>query len=76
MNKPKTGKYSIKKYQCIDCKTIENIGTNHWGECYPFCETCRSPTVWQCLDPIPKGYGIPEPWRIMKLADLLNLKNR
>lgn len=70
MGMPTTGLYSHKRYQCTGCKTIEVIGTNHWGECYPYCEKCRSTTVWKCLEPLPKGMAKPAPWKMVKLGDV------
>ena len=58
-----TGTYSHKPYRCTKCGREEKIRTNHWGECYPYCKTCRMQTAWECLEPVPEGYTKPEPWK-------------
>ena len=66
-----TGKYSRKAYQCKECGQEKEIGTNHWGECYPVCDICEKQTVWECLDPMPKGYEKPQLWEWVTLGDLI-----
>lgn len=68
-----TGKYSNKPYRCMQCGTEKLLGTNHWGECYPFCYVCQTTTVWECLEPIPDGYKKPEPWKLVKLGDVCEI---
>jgi hypothetical protein len=31
--------------------------------------------VHVCLEPVPVGMGIPEPWKKVKLGDLVNVVN-
>ena len=58
-----------KRYKCKECGDIQEIETNHFGECYNWghynaCKNwgCRcasspnyNPTVWICLDKEPKS---------------------
>lgn len=74
MSKPTTGKYSHKPYKCTGCGTEKSQGTNHWGAIYPYCRRCCKITVWECLEPVPEGYGVPEPWKIVKLGDIADIK--
>lgn len=67
------GKYSKKPYECTECGQEKEIGTNHWGECYPVCDVCKKQTVWKCLEPLPSGYKKPEPWKWYKLKDLVKI---
>jgi len=76
MSKPKTGKYSIKPYECTECGVKKDQGTNHWGEIYPHCSVCGTVTVWKCLEPVPDGYDTPEPWKIVKLGDVAEIEVR
>ncbi len=69
-----TGKYCVKPYKCQGCGTVKQIGTNHWGECYPFCQKCRTSTVWECQEPVPEGYKKPAPWKLVKLGDITEIK--
>lgn len=66
-----TGKYSTKPYKCTGCGQEVEIGTNHWGEVYPNCYVCGKPTVWKCLESMPKGYSEPPRWQTAMLIDLL-----
>ena len=68
-----TGQYSQKPYQCSGCGKEETRGTNHWGDIYPYCQSCRSVTVWNCLEAIPDGYVKPKPWKIVKLGDIVSI---
>ena len=68
------GKHSCKPYRCIVCGNEEEHGTNHWGKIYPHCRVCRCTTVWECLEPVPEGYGIPKDWKVVKLGDLVEVK--
>lgn len=68
-----TGKYSQKPYKCTNCGTIKTIGTNHWGEIYPFCSKCCNTTVWECLEELPEGYSKPAPWKVVKLGDICEI---
>ena len=72
VNKPTTGKYSHKKYQCGNCGHEGLFGTNHWGEFYNTkCPKCNQMSVWKCMEKPPEGYGVPEPWKTVKIKDLL-----
>jgi len=68
-----TGKYSYKLYRCTTCGLEKELGTNHWGECYPACSICRKQTVWECLEPLPEGYTRPDPWKFVKLGDVADI---
>jgi len=74
-----TGPYSIKPYRCRSCGYISQIGTNHWGECYPRCRNCgwkhplEAGQVHECLEPPPPGYDIPEPWKRVRLGDIAEI---
>jgi len=69
-----TGKYSQKMYKCRSCGTEQLNGTNHWGSIYPYCHTCRTVTIWDCLESMPDGYTKPEEWKIAKLGDICTIK--
>ncbi len=73
MSVPVTGKYTCKTYRCTGCGTEKQIGTNHWGQCYPYCGKCNTITVWECLEPVPDGYGVPEPWKLVSLGDVCEI---
>jgi DNA-directed RNA polymerase subunit RPC12/RpoP len=70
-----TGKYSYKMYRCTRCGREQLQGTNHWGEIYTPCPVCswknpkEAAPTWVCLEPRPEGYGVPEPWKNVKLGD-------
>jgi len=68
-----TGSYSYKPYKCKECGQEKELGTNHWGECYPVCDVCGKQTVWECLDPLPEGYTKPDPWKFVKLGDIADI---
>lgn len=69
-----TGNYTRKPYECTECGREEEIGTNHWGECYPFCRSCHKQTTWKCNEPAPAGYGKPMKWKRVKLGDIVEIK--
>jgi len=79
-DKPTTSKYSVKKYKCTSCGHISNIGSNHWGQVYPRCKACgwKHPMemgqVHECLEPVPEGMGVPEPWKMVRLGDIYEIK--
>jgi hypothetical protein len=73
MDRPTTGKYTTKPYVCTTCGHKHNIGTNHWGECYPRCTNCGVVCAHKCLEPVPEGYSIPETWKIMRLGDIATI---
>lgn len=60
-----------KLYQCNQCGALKLIKTNHFGECYswgnvnvcPVCPPFRRPTTWRCIEKVPDGGWIPEPWK-------------
>ena len=70
---PIFGKYSHKLYTCTKCGTVKKEGTNHWGEIYPYCQKCAKQTTWQCLEPVPEGMSIPEPWAMVRLGDVIEV---
>lgn len=39
---------SFKPYQCTQCQTEQEQQTNHYGEIYITCPTCKTTTTWQC----------------------------
>jgi hypothetical protein len=57
----------------MSCGQEKEIGTNHWGECYPFCSVCQRHTVWVCQEEMPEGYEKPEPWKLVKLGDIAEI---
>jgi DNA-directed RNA polymerase subunit RPC12/RpoP len=67
------GKYSKKDYRCTKCGHTVFRGTNHWGEIYPMCRYCNEITVHECLEPVPEGYGVPEPWKIVTLSEICEI---
>jgi DNA-directed RNA polymerase subunit RPC12/RpoP len=77
--KPTTGKYSQKRYRCCDCGHEREVGTNHWGEIYGKCPACgwkqpmRMGGRHECLEPVPEGMGVPEPWIEVKLGDVCEI---
>lgn len=79
MKKPTTSKISYKQYKCTACGYISLRQTNHYGECYPRCKKCgwkRPMETGQrhvCLEPVPEGMGVPEPWKIVKLGDICEI---
>ena len=66
------GKYSVKPYECIECGTEEEHGTNHWGDVYPWCKTCQAFSIWKCNEEIPKGYTTPK-WESVNLSEIANV---
>jgi hypothetical protein len=70
---PTTGKYSYKQYKCTKCQGEYPIGTNHYGECYPLCRKCGHVATHVCLEPVPEGMGVPEPWKLVKLGDICEI---
>jgi len=74
MGKPTTGKYTYKKHRCTGCGIVKDIGTNHWGDCYPYCYNCRTQTIWECLEEMPEEYEKPAPWKLVKLGDICEIK--
>lgn len=71
--KPTTGALSFKKYKCKKCGRVESHSTNHWGDIYCLCHYCNT-TLWECMEPVPKGYGVPEKWKQVKLGDIADIK--
>ena len=62
-SQPTTGPISRKPYECTGCTNEVELSTNHWGECYPWCDVCRKFTAHKCNEPAPEGFGVPERWR-------------
>lgn len=79
MSKPTTCKASHKRYQCTACGHVEEHQTNHYGEIYPRCRKCgwkRPMEMGQrhvCLETVPEGMGVPEPWKMTKLGDVCEI---
>lgn len=71
--KPTTGKLSYKTYECMNCGKRTDHQTNHWGEIYARCTACGHTRLFCTEDP-PEGYGIPEPWKMVKLGDICEIK--
>lgn len=59
-----TGKVTSKAYRCSECGGVQQMSTNHYGECYPFCVQCQKPTRWLCMQVLPEGWEKPAPWKI------------
>lgn len=70
--KPVTGKYTYKPYECTYCGFEKEMGTNHWGDCYPQCPHCGN-MVFKCNEPVPVGYGTPEKWKFLKLGSICTI---
>lgn len=74
-----TGRITPKMYKCTDCGYESMHSTNHYGEIYPRCKNCgwkhplSSGQVHICLESLPEGWGIPEPWKIVKLGDIAEI---
>ena len=78
MTQPKTGPYSGKPYKCNRCGNVSNIGTNHWGEVYSRCSNCSwkhplEADSHECLEPVPDGFDIPEPWTVTTLGEIAEI---
>jgi hypothetical protein len=74
--KIKTGKISYKNYKCTECGYESKHQTNHYGEIYPGCPKCARPGPKRhvCLDPIPAGWDVPTPWKLVSLRDICTIK--
>jgi len=83
MTQPTTGKMSYKRYKCKCCGYEKKIQTNHWGECYSFCNDniCPKcppfarPNTWICQEIPPEGVGITESWSQFTPDDVENAMN-
>lgn len=79
MTQKTTGPISAKLYECQRCGAQSTISTNHWGETYGRCDKCQwkypmqMGSVHKCLEPVPEGYGVPEPWTQVKLGDIAEI---
>ena len=81
MSKPTCEKMRSKRYRCSECGHEKEIQTNHYGECYSFgnynrcpkCPTYNGPTIWVCQEQPPDHMDKPEPWKIAKLGDVVNI---
>ena len=73
-----TGQYSQKNYRCKDCGFTRLEGTNHYGDIYSRCPECSwkvgQGLVSECVDPLPEGWGTPEPWKLVKLGDIAEIQ--
>lgn len=73
------GEMSRKPYCCAECGYKREIETNHYGETYsygnynvcPVCPPYKRPNAWKFDGVVPEGGRVPEPWRRMKLGDVL-----
>jgi len=75
--KKTTGKISRKKYACESCSYTEKHSTNHYGKFYnTFCKSCGQYSTWVCQEDVPKGWGVPEEWKSVKLGDIARITNR
>ena len=84
-SKPTTGKVTTKRYRCAHCSAEHDVATNHYGEVYsrcpnssclsrrPSCNSTYQPPRHVCLDELPQGMGRPEPWKVVKLGDVLEI---
>ena len=71
-----------KAYACKACGHEKELETNHYGECYSFgtytmcpnCHDAEQVTVWVCQEAPPEGMGVPEPWRRVRLGDLVAME--
>jgi hypothetical protein len=74
---PTTGKVTLKRYRCTGCGHESVHSTNHFGEFYDRCLKCSRKTstdpikVHECLEPLPEGWQKPEPWKKVKLGDVV-----
>lgn len=68
---------TAKSYKCQACGHIIEASTNHYGEFYDRCRNCswKSPMdpikTHVCLEPLPEGWTKPEPWKKVKLGDII-----
>ncbi len=80
MTKPTTGKVIPKRYRCTRCNHETTISTNHWGSCYPHCRKCSWKNPMQsmvehvCLESCPETHDKPEPWKFVKLGDVVEIR--
>lgn len=72
-----TGEVTTKVYRCRECGAESQESTNHYGEIYRRCRSCswKSPMesikVFECVEPLPEGWEKPAPWKIVRLADVV-----
>ena len=81
-----TSKITTKPYCCAWCGHEQDIATNHWGEVYSRCgnwkcvsrlpptNSFREPPRHICLEEPPPGFTKPEPWKQVKLGDIIKLR--
>jgi hypothetical protein len=73
-----TGDMTPKRYRC-ECGYESVHSTNHYGSFYDHCPKCswKSPMspikVHACLEPLPDGWGRPEPWKMVELKDIATI---
>lgn len=75
----RTGPVSHKLYKCKTCGDERSVATNHWGEFYERCPKCgwkhpMETQVFECQEPLPEGYEKPEPWKIVKLGEIAEIR--
>ena len=65
---------SLKPYRC-ERGHVHNESTNHYGEIYSRCPTpgCAS-SIRQFDGEIPEGGWVPEPWKQVKLGDVIKFE--
>jgi hypothetical protein len=61
-----------------ECYSLGNY--NRCPKCGPLPPDPKCPaaviyptTTWVCVDPVPEGVKVPEPWRHAKLGDLVEI---
>lgn len=70
---------TTKAYRCVDCGAESQESTNHYGEIYSRCNACawkrpHGPFRKECIEPKPEGAWIPEPWQVVRLGDIVDIK--
>lgn len=74
-----TGRITAKRYRCTRCGAESTESTNHYGDFYPMRPRCcgwKHPleaATFECLEPLPEGWARPEPWRKVRLGDLVKV---
>ncbi len=75
-----TEKIRSKEYECTECGHKEPHNTNHYGEIYVRCPKCswKRPMhpvrVFRCCEAVPVGMGVPEPWKLVRLGDVCEIR--
>jgi len=67
------GMVTRKRYKCTKCGNITWESTNHYGKIYDVCRKCGN--IGQvCMDKLPKGWGRPPEWKVVRLGDVAEIK--